>query len=130
MNPAFRNASHDLLCPGADLLAFVPHVTEIQSADTFVAIHQPDGIVTRHLLDGLYSSTLTQNSRGRGYRHTEHSHATSRAQSAKAFLPASAAQRIDDQFNAAFIRETQQDREPILISVIDRMIQTALFEEL
>src|SRR2546429_2868679 len=128
-NPAFINAAHDLLCPGADLFAFVPHVTEIQAEDAFVAIHQPDWIVPRHLRDGFQSSNLTQDSRGRSDRHPEHSHATSDAQSAIAFLPASTAQRIDNQFNAPFIREIQQYREPILISVIDGMIQSTLFEE-
>src|SRR5437660_12915730 len=76
MNPAFVNAAHDLLCPGADLFTFIPHVTEIQAEDAFVAIHQPDGIVTRHLRDGFQSSNLTQDSRGRSDRHPEHSHAT------------------------------------------------------
>src|SRR6185295_14399091 len=56
MNPAFRDAAHDLLGPGVDLFAFVPHVTEVQAEDALVAIHQPDGIVAGHLRDGFESS--------------------------------------------------------------------------
>src|ERR1041384_3439577 len=129
MNPAFGNAAHDLPGPRADFFAFVPHVTEIQAEDAFVPIHQPDGIETGHLRDGFQSSNLAQDSRRRSHRHPEHSHASSSPQSAIAFLPACAAQRIDYQLNTTSIREIEQYRKPILIAVIDRMIQTTLFEK-
>src|ERR1044071_66005 len=89
-NPAFGDAAHDLLGPGADLFAFVPHVTEIKAEDAFVASHQPDGIVTAQLRDGFQSANLAHDSRGRSDRHSKHSHAPSRAQGAVAFLPARA----------------------------------------
>src|SRR4051812_45316641 len=46
--PTFRQAAHDLAHPTGDLLALAPHVTEIQTEDGFVAIHQTDWIKARH----------------------------------------------------------------------------------
>src|ERR1043166_7013943 len=70
-NQACGDAARNLLGPGADLFAFVPHVTEIQAEDAFVAIHQPDGIVTGHLRDGFEGANLPPDSRGRCDRSEE-----------------------------------------------------------
>src|SRR6266700_4233471 len=105
LNPAFGYAAHDLLSPAANLLAFAPHVAEVQAEDSFVAIHQCQRIEARHLRDGFERPQFSSNAGSRSDRHSKHPHPSSRAQRAITFLPTVSTERIDYQFNAFALRE-------------------------
>src|SRR6184192_2784806 len=47
-DPSFVHAAENLLSPQPDLLAFAPHVAEVQTEHALVPVHQTDRVVTRH----------------------------------------------------------------------------------
>src|SRR5207237_896005 len=63
-------------------------------------------------------------------RHAEYSHSSRGAQRSISLLPACAAQRIDCQLYALTVCKFNQDRQPILIAIVDCVIETALLQKL
>src|SRR6266498_3365753 len=79
LNPTFIDPAHDLACPTCDLLAFVPHVSEIQAEHASITIHQRQWMEPRSLRQRFQGAQLSSYARGRRCGHAKHSHATRRA---------------------------------------------------
>src|SRR6185295_2710113 len=65
---------------------------------------------------------------GSGY--SKHSQPTRVPQCCITLLPVAAADGIDDQINTATVSELLQDRQPILVAIVDSVIQSAFAQEL
>src|SRR5258705_4700762 len=84
----------------------------------------------RHLRGGFDHFQLALQSIRGGSGYSKHSQPARVPQCCITLLPVAAANGIDDQINTATVSELLQDRQPILVAIVDRVIQSAFPLEL
>src|SRR6266550_4220555 len=82
-----------------------------------------------HLHRGFDQLKLASHAIGRSSGNSEHPQPARGPQRRIAFFPVAAANWINDEFNAAVVSKLHQDRQPVLIAIVDRMIEAALSQE-
>src|SRR5215510_1021564 len=125
-NPAFPDAIEDNFHPHSHFLGLVPHVPEIQSEDSFVLIQQAKRMKPRRLPYGFQHSKFAFYSVCRGRRNAKHSQPACSSQGFITLSPVTASKRVDHQFDSTIVCKFLKFSKPILIAVIDRMVQSTL----
>ena len=96
-NPTFLDSTHDFARPTRDLLAFAPHMTQVQCRthpcfDSSARADETLGVCAR----AFKTRSFPRMPEAEACGHSEHSHAPGCAQGAIASLPTRSAQRIDN----------------------------------
>src|SRR4029077_12655105 len=84
----------------------------------------------RHLRGGFDHFQLALHSICGGGRYAKHSQPARVPQGRITFFPMAAADGIDYQINTATVSELLQDRQPIPVAIIDRVIESSFAQKL